>query len=102
VLSDELQHVPGVMRSVAFSPDARCLACSIGRWVSFVDVESGSELFHTEESDRRIFRVVFSPDGRRLVTASEGQAVRIFDPVSGKGINTLRGGPGTERPNSHH
>ena len=81
--------LPGVMRSVAFSPDGRCLACAPGKWVSFVDVETGRELFHTDNSDRS-FRVVFSPDGRRLVAAGEGQTVRIFDPVTGKKLDTLR------------
>jgi WD40 repeat protein len=80
---------PGVLRSVAFDPDGRFLACAAGKCVPLVDVQTGRQLFNAEAADRS-FRVVFSPDGRRLVAASEGQTVRLLDSVSGKEIKTLR------------
>jgi WD40 repeat protein len=80
---------PGVLRSVAFDPDGRFLACAPGKCVPVVDVQTGRQLFNAEAADRS-FRVVFSPDGRRLVAASEGQTVRVLNPVSGKEIKTLR------------
>jgi WD40 repeat protein len=77
------------LRSVIFSPDGRRLAFGIGHWVSIVDVETGEELLRTPPGDR-VFRVAFSPDGRRLATASEGQTVRLLDPVSGQELAALR------------
>src|SRR5262249_54838492 len=77
------------VRSVAFSPDGRRLACAHAMRVSLVDVEGGQELLRTPSGDR-VFRVVFSPDGRRLATACEGQTVQVFDSAPGKGLDKLR------------
>ena len=82
-------HQEAFVRSVAFSPDSRRLACAHAMRVSLVDVETGRELLRTP-SGERIFRVVFSPDGRRLATACEGQTVQVFDAVSGKELDRLR------------
>jgi WD40 repeat protein len=82
-------HQEAFVRSVAFSPDGRRLACAHAMRVSLVDVESGRELLRTPSGDR-VFRVVFSPDGRRLATACEGQTVQVFDAVSGKELDRLR------------
>ena len=80
----------GLVWSVAFSPDGGHLACAGGRRVGVVlwDVETGHELRRTTSGDR-IFRVIFSPNGRRLVTACEGQTVRLLD-ATGQELDSLR------------
>jgi WD40 repeat protein len=78
------------VRSVAFSPDGRRLACAVFDWISLLDVETGQALYRTPGSGARIFRVVFSPDGRWLATAGDGQAVRFLDPATGKERTRLR------------
>ncbi len=38
-----------------------------------------------------VYRVAFSPDGRRLASASQDQTVKVWDTATGKEILTLRG-----------
>jgi WD40 repeat protein len=81
----------GVMRSVAFNPDGRRLACAAGRSVALWDVETGREL-RTIRSVDRAFRVAFSPDpdSHWLATVCEGQIVRLWDVETGQERVTLR------------
>jgi WD40 repeat protein len=76
-------QVPNFVRSVAFSPDARRLACAPGHWVTLLDVKSRQELHKTPHGDR-VFSMVFSPDGRRLATAGEGQVAWLWDASGGQ------------------
>jgi WD40 repeat protein len=80
---------PGILRSVAFSPEGRFLACATGKWVHVVDVEAGRERFK-KEMENRIFRLVYSPDGQWLAAACEPQTIRLLDPVSGEEVHTLQ------------
>ena len=41
--------------------------------------------------------LVFSPDGRRLVSASEDKTVKLWDTKTGQEALTLRGHPGVVR-----
>jgi WD40 repeat protein len=78
------------VRSVAFSPDSRRLACTSGRKVALWDVTTGQELDSISFADHLQFlRVAFSPDGRRLAMACEGQTVRLWDPGKGEELVPL-------------
>ncbi len=93
-------HTDNVL-AVAFSPDGRMIAsgqgcvwnettqqndkdCNLKIW----DVASGSEL-RTLEHPGYVFAVAFSPDGRTLVSGSDGGTLKLWDVASGSELHTL-------------
>jgi WD40 repeat protein len=103
----------GAIRRVAFSPDGRRLAsASYDSTVRVWDVSTGEAIHilrHTpdgaldtmtsllardlELTAASVFGVAFSPDGRRLASASVGKVV-IWDADTGHELRTLRGHTG--------
>ena len=91
----------GAVRSVAFSPDARrIVTASNDRTARIWDVASGVQLTvlsgHGEglpaaDEGGNVRSVAFSPDGRRIVTASNDRSARIWDAASGKQLAVLSG-----------
>jgi WD40 repeat protein len=85
----------GSVGSVAFSPDSKRLATGgSGRWdAENKSVESGlkvwdlatdRESFSLKGHTAAVFSVVFSPDGKRLLSAAVDGTVKVWDAILGK------------------
>jgi WD40 repeat protein/formylglycine-generating enzyme required for sulfatase activity len=55
------------------------------------DAASGRELAVLRGHEDSVLRAVFSPDGKRIVTASFDNTARLWDAASGKELTVLRG-----------
>jgi WD40 repeat protein/serine/threonine protein kinase len=77
---------------VAFSPNGERLANSLDQTVKVWDVASGQLILtlDTRHADY-VLSVAFSPDGKRLATASKDQTVKLWDAVTGQELRTLKG-----------
>jgi WD40 repeat protein len=87
----------GVVFSLALTQDNKLLASSAGYSGSAIrlwDVDSGKEMGRLEGHHSYICDLLFFHDGRKLVSASGDQTIRIWDvsnPSEGKLIRTLTG-----------
>src|SRR5262249_21010145 len=80
---------------MAFSPDSRMLALvNRTKTVRLFDLASGQYQRILQGHPSQVFRLTFSPDGRRLVSA--GGDTRVWDVASGRLLFTLPG----HQPNS--
>jgi WD40 repeat protein len=71
--------------AIAFSPDGTRLAGAIpyDYTARIWDAATGRELHKLQGHTCNVTRVVFSPDGRRLATASEDHTVKVWETASG-------------------
>jgi WD40 repeat protein/tRNA A-37 threonylcarbamoyl transferase component Bud32 len=77
--------------SLTFSPDGERLAASAGRTLLVWDAATGKEILTLSGHDRPITRVAYSPDGRRLASASRNGSVKVWDAFTGEKCLTLSG-----------
>jgi WD40 repeat protein len=90
--------------TVAVSPDGRVLAFDVEYGIRLCDAGTGKELRRMEGHQRvegprgitsgYINALTFSPDGRRLASASCDNMARIWDVASGKPLQVLEGHKG--------
>lgn len=81
----------GTPQSMAFSPDGKTLAVSVGRGISLWDI-AGRQLRSRLEGHTDTVNVVeFSQDSALLVSGSEDMTVRLWNPGSGETLQILKG-----------
>jgi WD40 repeat protein len=76
---------PGIVGSVAFSPDGKHLASGSKVW----DVQTGQQLLDLKVNGDA--RVAYSPDGKRLATGDGRGEVKVWDAQTGKELLTIKG-----------
>jgi WD40 repeat protein len=72
---------------MAFSPDARLVAC-VGQdyLIRLLDVESGKVVRKIKGHEHLVRSVVFSPDGKTLASGSTDWTIRLWDVATGQTI----------------
>lgn len=104
LVAQTIESAAALVKNLAFSPDGSLLAGGAGDEVRSepgeVDVweaQTGKLVFRMLGHTEAIFGVAFSPDGRRLVSASLDHTVKIWDMATGHAALTLRAHTDTVR-----
>lgn len=81
----------GRMLSLAFAPDGKSLACSIGKELRLYDLSAENSGRVVTSHDATITSIAFTPDGAAVITGSHDQTVKRTSLATGKAEWTLPG-----------
>lgn len=74
--------------SVAFSPDGKKAAISVGiETIQIWDVSLNEKILDLEGHEKMVRRLSFSPDGKHIATSSDDKTIRIWDSETGAELN---------------
>lgn len=90
---------PQAARSVAFSPDGKLMVVGLAEGAAsnpeyslrLIETETGSEIRRLAGHSEVVADVAFSPDGKRILSASVDTSIIIWDAASGAEIQRLIG-----------
>ncbi len=94
--SGQLQHslsTQYLVRDVIFSPDnKRLLTGGLDNTTRVWDVQTGKELLVLRGQSKAVDHVAFSPEGKLIATASEGEeTIKVWDAATGQELMTFPG-----------
>jgi WD40 repeat protein len=72
-----------IVHALAFAPAADELAVAYGHQTRVIDLASGRARLDLAGHDGMVWKVAYTPDGSRLVTASSDGTVRFWDAATG-------------------
>lgn len=82
--------------TMTFHTDHQRLARSSGPELFILDIGTRRELLHLRGHSDRITGMAFSPDGRRLASASKDGTIKLWETATGREILTLLHGRGDQ------
>ena len=84
----------GSLNSIAYSPDSMRFAAagSVGVWI--YDARFGKEIALFQGHTDNVHSAAYSPDGKRIVSASGDNTMRVWDAETGETLKTLIGHTG--------
>jgi WD40 repeat protein len=76
--------------SLAFNPDDKMLAAGLGGAIKMLDLSRGKEMaaFRSDNADA-ITQVVFTSQGRYLISGSQDGTIQVWEVATGKRIETV-------------
>jgi WD40 repeat protein len=86
----EIRIPIGDLYGLSCSPDGKHVAIGYGTAATIWDLETATKLYTLGHSGI-VWSIAYSPDGQRLASASLDQTVKIWNPIDGAELRTLRG-----------
>ena len=83
------QRLEGEMRSATYSPDGTLIAFGVGNDVMIRDAHNGEWVSILRGHVESVDRVIFSPDGTKVASASLDQTIRVWNVRSGSLVRTI-------------